>query len=97
MTDDEVVQMLVDEIELIGSMKDVHLSEYESLKLYMSMKNILILINKLNSKIEKLKKNAKLETVEEFARKLKCGIPQEAGVIRCIDVDNLVKEWKNNL
>lgn len=34
----------------------------------------------------------KSEAVKEFARRLKCGVPQETGVIRCSDVDNLVKE-----
>lgn len=29
---------------------------------------------------------------KEIARKLKCGVPQETGVIRCADVDNLLKE-----
>lgn len=32
------------------------------------------------------------EAIKEFARELKCGVPQETGVIRCADVDNLVKE-----
>ncbi len=32
------------------------------------------------------------EAVKDFARKLKCGVPQETGVIRCKDVDNLVNE-----
>ena len=32
------------------------------------------------------------DAIKEFARKLKCGVPQETGVIRCKDVDNLVKE-----
>lgn len=35
---------------------------------------------------------AKSEAVKEFAMKLKCGVPQETGVIRCSDIDNLVKE-----
>lgn len=35
---------------------------------------------------------AKSEAVKEFAARLKCGVPQETGVIRCSDVDNLVKE-----
>lgn len=35
---------------------------------------------------------AKSETIKEFAERLKCGVPQETGVIRCADVDNLVKE-----
>lgn len=34
----------------------------------------------------------KSEAVKEFAERLKCGVPQETGVIRCSDVDNLVKE-----
>lgn len=34
----------------------------------------------------------KSKAVKEFARRLKCGVPQETGVIRCSDVDNLVKE-----
>ena len=35
---------------------------------------------------------AKVEAIKEFARKLKCGVPQETGVIHCADVDKLVKE-----
>lgn len=34
----------------------------------------------------------KSEAVKEFAARLKCGVPQETGVIRCSDIDNLVKE-----
>ena len=34
----------------------------------------------------------KAEAYKEFAARLKCGVPQETGVIRCSDVDNLVKE-----
>lgn len=34
----------------------------------------------------------KIEAIKEFAVRLKCGVPQETGVIRCFDVDNLVKE-----
>lgn len=34
----------------------------------------------------------KTEAIKEFARRLKCGVPQEYGVIRCSDIDNLVKE-----
>ena len=34
----------------------------------------------------------KTEAIKEFAVRLKCGVPQETGVIRCADVDNLVKE-----
>lgn len=34
----------------------------------------------------------KAEAIKEFAKRLKCGLPQETGVIRCSDVDSLVKE-----
>ena len=34
----------------------------------------------------------KTEAYKEFAVRLKCGVPQETGVIRCPDVDNLLKE-----
>lgn len=34
----------------------------------------------------------KSEAIKEFAERLKCGVPQETGVIRCDDVDNIVKE-----
>lgn len=37
-------------------------------------------------------KTAKSEAIKEFARELKCGVPQETGIIRCIDVDNLLKK-----
>lgn len=37
-------------------------------------------------------KFTRAEAVKEFAERLKCGVPQETGVIRCSDVDNLVKE-----
>ena len=40
----------------------------------------------------KLKSQIKSEAIKEFAVNLKCGVPQENGVIRCSDVDNLVKE-----
>lgn len=36
--------------------------------------------------------NEKKDVIKEFARELKCGVPQETGVIRCKDIDNLVKE-----
>ena len=40
----------------------------------------------------KMLKTAKSEAIKEFARELKCGVPQETGVIRCKDIDNLVKK-----
>lgn len=41
---------------------------------------------------EQVKVEVKSEAIKEFAVKLKNGVPQETGVIRCKDVDNLVKE-----
>lgn len=70
------------------------------------------LINRQKAEIERLQKNIdglnifiknhikviRLQAIKEFAERLKCGVPQETGVIRCADVDNLVKEMteKNN-
>ena len=34
----------------------------------------------------------KSEAYKEFAARLKCGVPQETGVIRCYNIDDLVKE-----
>lgn len=44
--------------------------------------------NKLLQKLQQ----AKSEAIKEFARELKCGVPQETGIIRCKDIDTLVKE-----
>ena len=41
---------------------------------------------------EEVKAKIKTESIKEFAVRLKCGVPQETGVIRCSDIDNLVKE-----
>lgn len=41
---------------------------------------------------EKLENQIKSEAIKEFAVKLKNGVPQETGVIRCKDIDDLVKE-----
>ena len=75
--------------------------------------DLLGLINRQQTEIEALKKvvlddyateydnKIKSEAVKEFAVRLKCGVPQETGVIRCSDVDKLVKEMvgeeKNDL
>ena len=45
----------------------------------------------INEQAEELKQ-AKSEAIKEFARELKCGVPQETGVIRCKDIDDLVKQ-----
>lgn len=66
-------------------------------------RNALDLINRLQAEIERLKawenllkaeKHSliKSEAVKEFATKLKGGVPQETGVIRCSNINNLVKE-----
>lgn len=41
---------------------------------------------------EQVKAEIKSESIKEFAVRLKCGVPQETGVIRCSDIDNLLKE-----
>lgn len=35
------------------------------------------------------------EARKEFAERLKCGVPQETGVIRCADIDNLLAEMES--
>lgn len=40
----------------------------------------------------KTAEQVRAEAYKEFAVRLKCGVPQETGVIRCSDVDNLLKE-----
>lgn len=40
----------------------------------------------------KTTEQVRTEAYKEFAVRLKCGVPQETGVIRCSDIDNLVKE-----
>ena len=69
-------------------------------------KDAIDLINRQTAEIERLKKNIdglniftanhmkviRLQAIKEFARELKCGVPQETGVIRCKDIDTLVKE-----
>lgn len=44
-----------------------------------------------------MRKGLKSEAYREFALDLKCGVPQETGVIRCADVDNTLKELTRNL
>ena len=67
-------------------------------------KNALDLITHLQEENETLKefivetrrcdKEIKSEARKEFAERLKCGVPQETGVIRCSDVDNLLNSWR---
>lgn len=52
-------------------------------------------IERQKAEIERLLQKlqqAKSEAIKEFARELKCGVPQETGVIRCKDIDDLVKQ-----
>lgn len=39
-------------------------------------------------------KKAKSEARKEFAERLKCGVPQKTGVIRCADIDNLLADME---
>lgn len=52
---------------------------------------------KLHTLIPKMLVEAKSEAYREFALDLKCGVPQETGVIRCADVDNTLNELTRNL
>lgn len=45
---------------------------------------------------EQVKAEIKSEAIKEFAKRLKCGVPQETGVIRCYNIDDLVKEMVGN-
>lgn len=57
-------------------------------------------LNKVNENllksIEYNEREIKAEAIKEFARKLKCGVPQKTGVIRCADIDNLIKEMEGD-
>lgn len=55
-------------------------------------KDALDLINRKKAEIEQEIKEIKSKAIKEFARELKCGVPQETGVIRCKDIDDLVKQ-----
>ena len=56
------------------------------------IENAFDLINRQKAKIENEIKEIKSEAIKEFARELKCGVPQETGVIRCKEIDDLVKQ-----
>lgn len=84
-----------DAIDLINLQK----VEIESLK----KKNAILIRNAdtafqdgLNENRDLFKKEVepeiRAEAIKEFARELKCGVPQETGIIRCKDIDTLVKE-----
>lgn len=53
---------------------------------------------KMNEKLinaYKKLQTAKAEAIKEFAARLKVGVPQETGVIRCADIENLLKEMES--
>lgn len=54
-------------------------------------KNNLI-CSKTSEDYDKLIMDISNNAIKEFARELKCGVPQETGVIRCKDIDDLVKQ-----
>ena len=55
LTDKEVVKDFTEKTELIGSMSSVYLDEDKGLELYEAMRNILILINRLQADCENYK------------------------------------------
>lgn len=72
----------------------------------------LDLINRQKAEIEKLKgstivsnimesrrikREAKAEAYKNFATQLKCGVPYDTGVIRCKDVDEILKKMIDKL
>lgn len=50
----------------------------------------------LNCFLESTRKCVRTEAYREFALELKCGVPQETGVIRCADVDDTLKKLLSN-
>ena len=55
LTDSEIVKDFTEKTELIGSMSSIYLDEDKGLELYEAMRNILILINRLQAEKEVLK------------------------------------------
>ena len=102
LTDNEIIKALKCCSDTTGSecsecpLLNVECSAYDLYKL------ALDLIKRQKAEIERLEaqhremcigmKVLKNKAIKEFAERLKCGVPQETGVIRCADVDNLVKE-----
>ena len=71
-------------LDLINRQKaEIEKLNIESETLATQLKGAYEQIHKLNM--------AKSEAIKEFADRFKCGVPQETGVIRRADVDNLVK------
>ena len=75
-------------IKRLGEYEDTGLTPEEIENLKVELKAMRGAANSLKLHYQQ----AKSEAIKEFARELKCGVPQETGVIRCRDVDELVKE-----
>ena len=54
--------------------------------------NNSVICSKTSEDYDKLIMDISNNAIKEFARELKCGVPQETGVIRCKDIDDLVKQ-----
>ena len=99
MTDNEIINQWKHERELAECVCSYFVDQVE-----LSLVNETIdLINRQQEEIERLKgsvivnnimesQKIKREAYKEFTSRLKCGVPQETGIIRCSDVDNLLKE-----
>lgn len=59
------------------------------------MKGSTIVSNIMES--QRIKREAKAEAYKEFATQLKCGVPYDTGVIRCKDVDEILKKMIDKL
>ena len=64
LTDKEIVKDFTEKTELIGSMSSVYLDEDKGLELYMAMRNILDLINRLQAENERLRNDLAISKKE---------------------------------
>lgn len=92
--------LLMDSEEIVKcydrAIKNIELTNHQKAKIE-ELKDIIAKVptNAYDLQVEaseKLENQIKSEAIKEFARELKCGVPQETGVIRCKDIDTLVKE-----
>lgn len=84
-----VCSYFVDQVELSLVNETINLINRQKAKIE-RLKGSVIVNNIMES--QKIKREAKIEAIKEFASRLKYGVPQEYGSISCYDVDNLVKE-----
>lgn len=75
-------------IKRLGAYEETGLTPEEIEDLKIELESMRSAANSLKMHYKK----AKSEAIKEFAMSLKSGVPYETGVIRCADVDNLVKE-----